>query len=98
MQTTSDSSAVGGIQMTEVRSLFISVMCLLKFIFVGVDWEGPPVNHEESRVTVPDTTCLLSTTELLLLNTLIAPCDDFGVSIYLAAREFLCDLQTSDQR
>ena len=65
----------------------------------GLDWDGPPVHEANDTVTVPDTLSPLLPHEISLLQTLIdplQPCDDLGVSMYGATRQFVRDIV--DQR
>lgn len=60
----------------------------------GIDWNGPVVAQvqEEHVVTVPNTSCPLNEESLEQLKTLVNPlvdCDDHGVILYIAAKEFV---------
>ena len=62
----------------------------------GIDWEGPPAeDNNQDMVTIPDTPSPLLPNEFDLLRTLIHPlhpCDDLGISMYCATREFVRDV------
>ena len=62
----------------------------------GIDWDGPPVHDdEEDTVVVPVTPTPLLPEEFSLLQTLIdpsQPCDDFGIAMYTATREYVRDV------
>ena len=67
----------------------------------GIDWEGRPVQDDgDAVVNVPDTLCPLLPRELALLQTLVdplQPCDDFGITMYGATREFVTDVLSQRQ-
>ena len=58
----------------------------------GIDWNGPMVIQVQEQVNVPNTPCPLQDEDLEQLKTLVDPmltCDDYGVVLYIAAREFV---------
>ena len=58
----------------------------------GIDWNGPMVTQVQEQVNVPNTPCPLQDEDLEQLKTLVDPmltCDDYGVVLYIAAREFV---------
>ena len=61
----------------------------------GIDWNGPIVTQVNEQVVVPITHCPLQNEELEQLKSLVNPmvtCDDYGVVLYIAAREFIRNL------
>ena len=70
--------------------------CIILFAIVqdeyGIDWDSPSGVDDEGIVEIPETECPLTGPQFEELKhqlNPLEPCDDYGISLYTAAKAFV---------